>query len=87
MQEGDAAVADAGAGLGVDRLDPGGEHLRQGRVDVVDRVGDVVKARALAGKEPADCGVGPERRQQLDVPVADVEQDRLDALGVDRLAM
>ena len=87
MKESDAAVADADPRLGVDQLDAGGGDARQGGVDVVDRVGDVVQARALAGEELADGGVGAERPQQLDVAVADVEQDRLDALRLDRLAV
>ena len=41
-------------GSAVDQLDPGGRELLQRRVDVVDRVGDVVQARALAGEELAD---------------------------------
>ena len=60
---------------------------RQGRVDVGDRVGDMVQTRAALGDELADRGVGSERAQQLDVSVADVEQHRLDSLRLDRLAM
>ena len=58
----------------------------EGRVDVVDRVGDVVQAGALRCQELANRRLGAERRQQLDVAVADVEQRRLDSLGLDRLA-
>src|SRR5207342_3709243 len=73
--------------LRVDQLDAGaGQPLQRG-VDVIDRVGDVMQARALALQVLADRGVGAERRQQLDVPVADVEQHRLDALRLDRLAV
>src|SRR6185369_2150995 len=87
VQKGDAAVADAHPGLGVDQLQPGGGELLQGRVDVVDRVGDVVQPGAVLGQVFADRRVGAERRQQLDVALADVEQYRLDALGLHRLAV
>ena len=43
--------------------------------------------RAALGEELADRRVGAERREQLDVVLADVEQDRLDALGLDDLAV
>ena len=62
MKEGDAALADADPRRGVDQLDPGGGEARQLGVDVVDRVGDVVEALAVAGEEFADRGVGAERR-------------------------
>ena len=61
VKEGDAAVADADPRLAVDQLDAGGGEARQGGVDVVDRVGDVVQAGAGAGEEFADRGVGAER--------------------------
>jgi hypothetical protein len=47
----------------------------------------VVQARASLGEELAHCGVGTERLEQLDVAVADIEQDSLDALLGDRLAV
>ena len=43
--------------------------------------------RTLRRDDLAVGGVRPERRQQVDVAVADVEQDRLDSLRLDRLAM
>ena len=39
-----------------------------------------MEAGRRACEEPADRGVRPERAKQLDVPVADVEQHRLDPL-------
>ena len=53
----------------------------------LDLVGDVVQARALAGQELADRRVRAERREQLDVVLADVQQHRLDALLCDDLAV
>src|SRR5215213_9606793 len=85
MQEGDAAAADPDPRLAVDQLQAGGPKLLQGRVDVADRVGDVVEARALALEELADGGLRTERPQQLNVTVA--EQNRLDALLLDGLAV
>ncbi len=46
-----------------------------------------MKSRAALAQEPADHGLGVERRQQLDVTVTDVEQRRVDALVRDRLAV
>src|SRR3954453_5313673 len=77
MQEGDAAAPDANAGLGVDQLDAGLAQLRQGRVDVLDPVGDVMDALAAAGDEPAHRGVRTQGAKQLDVPVSNLQQDRL----------
>ena len=87
MQEGDAAVADTDPRLAVDQLEAGGADRGQRRVDVLHRVGDVMQARALAVDELADGGVGAERPQQLDMALADIEQDRLDALRLDRLTV
>ncbi len=87
MQEGDPAAADPDPGLGVDQLDAGVAERAKDGVDVVDRIGDVVQARAPCVEELADRGVGAERAQQLDVALADVEQYRLDALRLDRLAV
>ena len=39
-----------------------------------------MNALAALGDEPADRGVGPQRAKQLDVPVADLEQQRLHPL-------
>ena len=87
MEEGDRLWPDAGPRLGVDQLDAGVGKLAQRRVDVVDPVGDVVEPGALALEELADRSVGAERAQELDVAVADVEQDGLDPLLLDRLAV
>ncbi len=56
-------------------------------LDRLHAVGDVVKPRAAAGEELPDGGVRAERLEQLDVAFADVEQRRLDALLVHRLAV
>jgi hypothetical protein len=47
----------------------------------------MVQARALLRQEPADRRLRAKRGQQLDMALADVEQDRLDALLGHRLAM
>jgi hypothetical protein len=87
VQEGDEAVADPDPRLRVDQLDAGRGELLEGRLDVLDGVGDVMEAGALAGEELADRGVLAERAEELDVTVADVEQNRFDALLGDRLAV
>ena len=87
MEEGDAAVADAGARLLVDQPEAGLAHGAERRVDVVGRVGDVVEARAVPRDELADARVLGERPQQLHMAVADLEQHGLDALLLDGLPM
>src|SRR5512139_109565 len=87
MQEGDAGVEDPQPRLRVDQPHSGVLELRQDLVDVADGVRDVVQAGSSLLEELADGSVRPERPQQLDVPVADVEQHRLDALRFHRLAM
>ena len=88
VQERDARAADAGARLLVDqRACRPRLSARERRVDVGHLVGDVVQARALLGEELAHGRVRAERREQLDVVLADVEQHRLDALLGDDLAV
>ena len=85
MQERDARAADAGARLLVDQPQAGGPQLVEGGRDVVDPVGDVMQAGSALFEEAADRRVGRQRRQELDVALADVEQRRLDALLGHRL--
>src|SRR4051794_22669431 len=87
VDERHARVADAHAGRLVDEPQAAVAQVREGRLDVGDAVGDVVQPRPAAGEEAADRRVGLQRRQQLDVAGTDVEQDRLDALLLDDLAM
>ena len=87
VQEGDPAGADSRARLAVDELDPLLAKLRERGFDVVDPVGDVVQPGTAAGEEPADGGVLAERAQELDMAVADVEEDGLDPLVADGFAM
>src|SRR4051794_24708951 len=87
MQERHARVADAAARLLVDQLQAGVADGAERRVDVVAGVGHVVQARAVAGDELADAGILGEGLDQLDVAVADLEQNGLDALLLDRLAV
>ena len=47
---------------------PASLQARQRRVDVVDPVGDVMKALAALGDEPADHGLGPEGRSSSTCP-------------------
>src|SRR5690606_3039374 len=85
VEEGDAAAAYAHPRLGVDQLEAGGAEALQGRVDVGDGVGDMMEPRPLAGEELAHRRHGTERAKELDVSVADVEEDRLDPLRLHRL--
>src|SRR3954464_14416271 len=87
MHEGHARVADAGARLLVDEPQAGRAQAVELGLDVGRLVGDVVQARPVLGQELADRRVLAERLEQLHVPLADVEQHGLDALGLDGLAM
>src|SRR4051794_29457840 len=87
VQERDARAADAGPGLLVDEAQARGLQPLELSVDVRRLVGDVVQARALLGQELPDRRVLAERREELDVVLADVEQHGLDALGLDGLAV
>ncbi len=87
MDEGHAAAPDSGARGLVDQLQADRLRLVEGLVDVLDRVGHVVDARALLGEELADRSIRSERGQQLDVALADVEQYGFDSLGLDGFAV
>ena len=66
---------------------PGVAQRPQRGLDVLHLVGDVVQPGPALGEELADRRVVVQRREQLDVVLADVEQRRLDALLGDRLAV
>src|SRR5262249_20265791 len=87
VQERDAGLPDADTRLLIDQLYAGRLQLLERVVDVGDGVGDVVKARAALLQVLADRRVGAEWAEKLDVTLADVEQDGLDTLGLDGLAM
>ena len=71
----------------VDQLDSRRPSSCNVGVDVRDLVGDVVQAGPVLREELAHGGVAAERREQLHVVLADVEQHRLNALLRDYLAM
>ena len=87
MQERDLRAADAGARRLVDQPHAGRAQLVERGGDVVDAVGHVVQPGPALGQEAADRRVVRQRREQLHVAVADVEQRGLDALLGDRLAV
>ena len=71
----------------VDQLEPGLAAAPRASRRCPHLVGDVVQPRSLLGQEPAHGRVGRERREQLDVVLADVQQHRLHALLLDDLAV
>ena len=87
MKEGHPRAADPGPRRLVDEAHAGGGARVQRGLHRLDAVGDVVESRPPAAQELAHRGVGPERLEQLDVAVADVEQRRVDALLGHRLAV
>src|SRR4051794_8183292 len=87
VHEGHARSPDARPRRLVDEPKPRGPQALELGLDVGRLVGDVVKPRPVLGQELADGRVRAQRRQQLDVALADVEQDGLDALGLHRLAV
>ena len=56
-------------------------------LDVADLVGDVMHPWAIAFKEAADGSVGAERLEQLYVVLANIEQDGLNSLLLNDLAV
>src|SRR6266498_4521865 len=77
VQEGDARAADARARLLVDELQAALTQGGQRGLHVGDLVGDVMQPRAALGQEAPDRRLLAQRAQELDVALADVEQDRL----------
>jgi len=87
VQERHAACPDTGPRLFVDQPQAGGADGLERPLDVVGPIGDVVKAGAAPCEEAAHGGVRAEWAQQLDVAVAHAEENRLDALRLDRLTV
>src|SRR6185437_5890370 len=87
MKKGYLGAADAGAWALVDQPDPGCAQRLKSLLDRGDAVGDVVKARPAAGEELAHGGVRIEGLQELDMPVAYLEQGGIDPLCRDGLAV
>ena len=85
VQERDPRAADPDPRLLVDQAQAGGRARVERFLDGRDSVGDVVESRSALAQELADHGLRIERRQQLDVAVADIEQGRVDALLGDSL--
>ena len=54
-------------------------------IDARNAIRDMVQPRAAPLEEPRDRRFGPERGDQLDVALADVEQGCVDSLFVDHL--
>src|SRR5262245_17639116 len=77
MDERDEMAAETGTRLAVEHLGALGRELVDGGGDVGDPDADVVHAGAARGEEPADMGVGPERGDELDAPLAEPQVDRL----------
>jgi hypothetical protein len=75
------------ARLAVDQLGASSSEVGRRRTHVVDFVRDVMHARPALREKLADRRIVTERRQELDSVVADADRGRLDALGVDALAM
>jgi hypothetical protein len=85
VQEGDTAAADPPARLLVDQSQAAVTAEGECARDVVAAVGGVVKAGAALAQELSDGGVLAQRREELDMRVANSEQHGLYALLLDRL--
>src|SRR5581483_7598211 len=85
VDERDLRAEQAAPRRGVDQLRSFAPQARELRREVVDLVGDVVHPGAPPGEEAPDRRVGPQGREQLDVPGADEQRRRLDPLLVLRL--
>jgi hypothetical protein len=71
----------------VDQLNSCGAEPSKLALNVADLVGDVMHPRAIAFKEAADWSVGAERLEQFDVVLAKVEQNGLNSLLLNDLAV
>ena len=87
MHKGHPRVPDARPRTLVDQPQAGLAQRRQRGLDVADLVGHVVQPGTARAQEAAHRAVLLERGDQLDVALPDVEQDRLDALLGDDLAV
>src|SRR4051812_39562234 len=87
MHERDLETEHAAPRAGVDQLDALLGQTRECRLDVVDRIRDVMHARASLREELTDGRVLAERCEQLDATVAETYRRCLDALLLDPLAM
>lgn len=80
MKERDAVAAQAAPRGLVDEVDAGGAKLVERVSHVRNLEGDVMDSLPASLEEPPDGVVGVERLDELDVPPADAEGRRLDAL-------
>lgn len=64
----------------IDQIGTCSRELGKRNVEICHLVGDMVHPRAALGEEPADRGVVPERRQQLDATLPGADRGRLDPL-------
>ena len=83
MDEGDLEPEHAPARLGVDQLGALLREIRERCAEIVDLVGDVMHAGAVAREKTPDGRVGAERGDQLDAAVADLHRRCLHALLLD----
>ncbi len=87
MQEGHTRAADAAARVLVDQLEARAAQALERGLDVLDLVGDVVQARALAREEAPDGRLGESGASNSTWFSPTSKQQRLDALLGDDLAM
>ena len=87
VNERDLQTVQAATGLLVDQLRTLPGQVRERGTHVVDPVRHVVHAGPALREKAADGRVLPERAQELDAAVADLDRDRLGALRGQRLAM
>jgi hypothetical protein len=83
MDEGDLEPEHALTRGDVDERGALPREIRKRRPQIVDLVGDVVHAGAVARQKTPDGGVGAERGDQLDAAVPDLHRRRLHTLLVD----
>jgi len=87
MDEGDLEPENALARCGVDELGALPGEIRERGAYIVDFVGDVMHAGAVAREKTPDGRVGAERGDQLDAAVADLHRRCLHALLLDAFPM
>ena len=87
MDEGDLEAEHALARGDVDELGALPAEIQEGGPHIVDFVGDVMHAGAVAREKTPHGRVGAERGDQLDAAVADLHRRCLHALLLDTFAM
>src|ERR1019366_564512 len=85
MQERNQPAGCATPWTGVEQLEAKLGEVVEAGLNVLDAVGHVMEAASPLGQKPRDLRIRPGAAEQFDARLADLEHDRLDAVGGDDL--